>query len=57
VAWRWFEREPEEAGWSAQQVSALPLLQRLERNGASPALVLGATLTAALVFAVMPRLG
>ena len=57
VAWRWFEREPEEAGWSAQQVSALPMLQRLERNGASPALVLGATLTAALVFAVMPRLG
>ena len=57
VAWRWFEREPEEAGWSAQQVSALPMLQRLERNGASPALVLGATLTAALAFAVMPRLG
>ena len=57
VAWRWFEREPEEAGWSAQQVSALPMLQRLEGNGASPALVLGATLTAALVFAVMPRLG
>ena len=57
VAWRWFEREPEEAGWSAQQVSALPMLQRLERNGANPALVLGATLTAALVFAVMPRLG
>ena len=57
VAWRWFEREPEEAGWNAQQVSALPMLQRLERNGASPALVLGATLTAALVFAVMPRLG
>ena len=57
VAWRWFEREPEEAGWGAQQVSALPMLQRLERNGASPALVLGATLTAALVFAVMPRLG
>ncbi|MEC7951671.1 MAG: exosortase A [Pseudomonadota bacterium] len=57
VAWRWFEREPEEAGWSAQQVSALPMLQRLEGNGANPALVLGATLTAALVFAVMPRLG
>jgi exosortase A len=57
VAWRWFEREPEEAGWNAQQVSALPMLQRLEGNGASPALVLGATLTAALVFAVMPRLG
>ena len=57
VAWRWFEREPEEAGWGAQQVSALPMLQRLEGNGASPALVLGATLTAALVFAVMPRLG
>ena len=57
VAWRWFEREPEEAGWNAQQVSALPMLQRLEGNGASPALVLGTTLTAALVFAVMPRLG
>ena len=57
VAWRWFEREPEEAGWGAQQVSALPMLQRLEGNGANPALVLGATLTAALVFAVMPRLG
>lgn len=57
VAWRWFEREPEEAGWNAQQVSALPMLQRLEGNGANPALVLGATLTAALVFAVMPRLG
>lgn len=57
VAWRWFEREPEEAGWSAQQVSAQPMLQRLEGNGANPAVVLGVTLTAALVFAVMPRLG
>ncbi|MEX0341665.1 MAG: exosortase A [Erythrobacter sp.] len=56
VAWRWFEREPEEAGWSASEIAAMPLVRRIEGTPANPALVLGAVLVAALVFAVLARL-
>lgn len=56
-AWRWFEREPEEAGWSAEEVAAMPLVRRLEGRSISPALAFGAVLAAALVFAVLVRLG
>lgn len=57
VAWRWFERDPEEAGWSAEQVSALPLVRQFAGEGASPALAFSAVLAVALVFAVIARLG
>ncbi|MFW2350335.1 exosortase A [Qipengyuania sp.] len=57
VAWRWFEREPEEAGWSADEAGAMPLVRRLEGRSISPALAFGAVLAAALVFAVLARLG
>ncbi len=56
VAWRWFEREPEEAGWSADAIAAMPLVRRLEGTPARPSLVLGAVLATALVFAVLGRL-
>jgi exosortase A len=56
-AWRWFEREPEEAGWSADEAGAMPLVRRLEGRSISPALAFGAVLAAALVFAVLVRLG
>jgi len=29
-AWRWFEREPEDYGWSAAEVAALPIMARLD---------------------------
>jgi exosortase A len=57
IAWRWFEREPEEAGLSADEVAALPRLQNVEGKGANPALTLGAVLIIALLFAVPAGLG
>ncbi len=56
VAWRWFEREPEEAGWSAEEVNAMPIVHSPGGQGTSQALVLGAALVSALVFAVLARL-
>ena len=56
VAWRWFERDPEEAGWSAADVAAMPLVRRFEVSTGRPALTFGAVLAAALVFAVLARL-
>ena len=29
-AWRWFEREPEDYGWSAAEVARLPQIARIE---------------------------
>ncbi len=55
-AWRWFERDPEEAGWSAEEVDTMPLVRRLEARRMSPALAFAAVLAAALVFAVLARL-
>ena len=57
VAWRYFEREPEEAGWTGEDVAAMPLVARLEGRRANPALVCGAVLTVALLFAVASQLG
>lgn len=56
VAWRWFERDPEEAGWTSEEVAAMPLVHRHEGTPANPLLVLGAVLVAALAFAVLVRL-
>lgn len=57
IAWCWFEREPEEAGWSADEVAALPRLQNVEGKGANSALTLGVILIVALLFAVPAGLG
>ena len=57
VAWRWFEREPEEAGWSAERVAAMPFVARWEGARGYRALIPGAILAVALVFAVLARLG
>ena len=57
AAWRWFEREPEDAGWTADEVAALPLVARWEGRAGNPALVLGAILLAAGSFAVLAQLG
>ena len=56
VAWRWFEREPEEAGWTAAGIAALPHVARWEGPGADRNLVLAAILLAAGCFAVAARL-
>tara|TARA_Y100000815_G_scaffold86469_2_gene75206 strand:+ start:479 stop:1408 length:930 start_codon:yes stop_codon:yes gene_type:complete len=56
VAWRWFEREPEEAGWTAAGIAALPHVARWEGPGADRSLVLAAILLAAGCFAVAARL-
>lgn len=56
-AWRWFEREPEEAGWSAQEVAGLPFVAPLEGRARTPALVAGFALAVALLFAVVGRVG
>lgn len=56
VAWRWFEREPEEAGYSAADVAVMDSLARWERRAIAPGLVLGAVLLAAILFAALARL-
>jgi exosortase A len=57
IAWRWFERVPEEAGWTAVELDAMPLVARWEGRAVSANLVFGAVLTVALLFAVLARLG
>ncbi len=54
-AWRWFEREPEDAGYSADEVAAHPLI-RFDRFALAPNLAFGAVLSAAILFAVLARL-
>ncbi len=57
TAWRWFEREPEDAGWHGSEIDRLPRVAALERMALSPNLVLGAILLAASLFALFIRLG
>ena len=57
AAWQFFEREPEDSGWSASQVAAFPWVDRLEAGSISPivaiagiaALTIGSGLIAAIV--------
>lgn len=58
VAWRWFEREPEEAGWSLAELRGNVLLARLERYSAPNRILLHSILAlaagaAALAFALV----
>ncbi|MEM8724288.1 MAG: exosortase A [Pseudomonadota bacterium] len=48
-AWRYFEREPEEYGWSVEEVDALPFASSAAKSKASPIVVL--SLIAAFVVA------
>jgi len=57
AAWQFFEREPEDSGWSASQVAAFPWVDRFEAGSISPivaiagiaALTIGSGLIAAIV--------
>ena len=44
LAWRWFERTPDEAGWSLAELERSPLLARLEAFAAPLPIVLGAAI-------------
>ncbi|MFA6218614.1 MAG: exosortase A [Erythrobacter sp.] len=57
AAWRWFERVPEDAGWTAGEVATLPLVARWEGRALPADLVLAAVLAVALLFAALARLG
>ena len=48
AAWRWFEREPDDYGWTAQQLDAFPWTGRLERGGTTPVVVIAGTAAIAL---------
>ena len=56
VAWRWFEREPEEAGWSADEIAAMRWVEQWEGRSPAPATIGIATLLAAGSFAVFAQL-
>jgi exosortase A len=56
VAWRWFEREPEEAGWSADEIAAMRWVEQWEGRSPAPATIGIATLLAAGFFAVFAQL-
>lgn len=56
VAWRWFERDPEDAGFTAEEVAEMPIVARYEARTLSSNLILTAVLLAASVFAVLARL-
>ncbi|MFN3988883.1 MAG: exosortase A [Erythrobacter sp.] len=59
-AWRWFEREPEEYGWSAGEVAALPIMARLDGMQAPLPMLLSLfavlALAASALAAFMPAL-
>lgn len=54
AAWRWFEREPEDAGWTATEIDRLPAI-RLERFGVPANIALATVLFAAIAFAALAR--
>ena len=59
-AWRWFEREPEDYGWSAEEASALPVFARLDTAYAPLPMLLSLlavmALAASALAAFMPAL-
>jgi exosortase A len=56
VSWRWFEREPEEAGWSADEIAAMRWVEQWEGRAPASAIIGIATLLAAGFFAVFAQL-
>jgi exosortase A len=53
AAWRFFEREPEESGWTAAQLAHWRWLERIERTSARAPAILGAIAALALSGAVL----
>ena len=56
VAWRWFEREPEEAGWSADEIATMRWVEQWEGRAPAPVTIGIATVLAAGFFAVFAQL-
>ena len=55
VAWRWFQRDPEDAGFTAEEASGLPAIERFD--GAASTARVGLIIAAVLIaFAVLVRL-
>ena len=57
VAWRWFERDPEDAGWSLAEIEAMPAVKALERNTMPTTFIVAIMLAVAIAFAAGVRLG
>ncbi|MEM6475481.1 MAG: exosortase A [Pseudomonadota bacterium] len=53
AAWRFFEREPEEEGWTNTDLSQWGWLERIEGEGVNPGLILGATAAMALTATIL----
>lgn len=49
VAWRFFEKDPEDYGWSAKQVNAFAVIAKAERFGAKPLTIIGGVLGLAIL--------
>lgn len=56
VAWRFFERDPEDAGWTLEEVDRLGIASRLGDQSVPANLALGTILLVALLFAALARL-
>ncbi len=57
AAWRWFERDPEDAGWTADEAADLPPVVRWQGLTMRDASVLAIALLIVLVFAALARVG
>jgi len=44
LAWRFFERDPEEYGWTVEELQGFPLLRRIETGFARPIMILASLL-------------
>lgn len=56
VSWRFFERDPEDAGWTLEEVERLRIVSRFGDKSVPANLALGAILLVALLFAALARL-
>jgi len=53
AAWRWFEREPQDYGWTASEVRALAPTKALERFSSSPVVAIAGIAALAVVSAIL----
>ncbi len=56
-AWPWFERDPEDSGWAADEISSLPLVDSLERFHGSALAITACGIGLAMTFVALARLG
>lgn len=52
AAWRYFEREPEDYGWSSTEIDGFAPMGRLDGKGASPAVILAGLAGLAIIAAI-----